>query len=280
MNIRRLLVAWLAASMLAGTWQGATAAQPEQSIIVASTTSTQDSGLFGYLLPLVRERTGVTAKVVAQGTGQALETARRGDADVVFVHDAVAEAKFVEEGYGLARQEVMYNDFILVGPAADPARVRGSKDIVRALQAIRAAKAPFVSRGDKSGTHQAELRLWQQAGIDVGAAGESWYRSVGQGMGPSLNMASASDAYILTDRATWVNFRNKGNLAVAVEGDSRLFNQYSLILVNPARHPTVKTGPARRFIDFLLSAEGQAAIAAYKVEGQQLFYPNAAPAQR
>lgn len=279
MNLRRQFAGWLCALLLVHVWHGAMAAQPEESIVVASTTSTQDSGLFSYLLPLVRERTGVVAKVVAQGTGQALETARRGDADVVFVHDAVAEARFVAEGHGLARQEVMYNDFILVGPAADPARVRGGRDIARAMQAIRAAKAPFISRGDKSGTHQAELRLWQMAGIDVGKAGEPWYRSVGQGMGPSLNMASASDAYILSDRATWVNFRNKGNLVVAVEGDSRLFNQYSLILVNPAKHPAVKVAPAQRFINFLLSEQGQAAIAGYKVEGQQLFYPNAKPAR-
>lgn len=274
MNLRRMVTGMLGVLLLAGACVVAPAAE-EQSIVVASTTSTQDSGLFGYLLPLVRARTGVIAKVVAQGTGQALETARRGDADVVFVHDAVAEAKFVEEGYGLARQEVMYNDFILVGPAADPAKLRGGKDIARALQAIRAARVPFVSRGDNSGTHQAELRLWKAAGIGIETAAEPWYRAVGQGMGPALNIASASDAYILTDRATWVNFRNKGNLVALVEGDARLFNQYSLILVNPARHPTVKVAPARRFIDFLLSAEGQAAIAAYKVEGQQLFYPNA-----
>lgn len=278
MRRRGLLTVCIAALLMTAMGAGVMAA--EESIVVASTTSTQDSGLFGHLLPLVRERTGVQAKVVAQGTGQALETARRGDADVVFVHDAAAEAKFVEEGFGLARREVMYNDFILVGPAADPAKVRGGKDIASALQAIRRRKALFISRGDKSGTHQAELRLWQVAGIEPAAAGESWYRSVGQGMGPSLNMASASEAYILTDRATWVNFRNKGSLVVLVEGDARLFNQYSLILVNPARHPSVKVAPAQRFIDFLLSAEGQAAIANYKVEGQQLFYPNAAPAAR
>jgi tungstate transport system substrate-binding protein len=250
------------------------AAEVSQPIIVASTTSTQDSGLFGYLLPLVRERAGVDAKVVAQGTGQALDTARRGDADVVFVHDPEAEARFVAEGHGVRRQPVMYNDFIIVGPAADPAHVRG-RSVVDALKAIAVGNQVFVSRGDRSGTHQAELRLWKSAGIEVDPAAHRWYRAVGQGMGPALNIASASNAYALTDRATWISFRNKGELQVLVEGDAVLRNQYSLILVNPASHPAVKAQPAQSFIDFLLSVDGQSAIASYRVDGQQLFFPNA-----
>jgi tungstate transport system substrate-binding protein len=256
------------------------AADADQTIVVASTTSTQDSGLFGYLLPIVRASTGITVKVVAQGTGQALETARRGDADVVFVHDPEAEAQFVAEGHGLLRYPVMYNDFIIVGPAADPAGIRGSKDAVRALQAIQRSKSPFVSRGDKSGTHQAELRLWKAAGVEVDPATDRWYRAVGQGMGPALNIAVASDAYVLADRATWISFRNKGQFQILVEGDSRLFNQYSLILVNPAKHPDTRSGPGQKFIDFLLSPVGQQALADYRVEGQQLFHPNAGPATR
>ena len=254
-------------------------AAEDRSIVVASTTSTQDSGLFGYLLPRVQARTGITVKVVAQGTGQALETARRGDADVVFVHDVEAEERFVAEGHGLARHPVMYNDFVLVGPAADPAGVRG-KDIVRALQAIRQGMFPFVSRGDRSGTHQAELRLWKASGIEVDPAVDRWYRAVGQGMGPALNIAVASDAYVLSDRATWISFRNKNGFVVLVQDDSRLFNQYSLILVNPAKHPDTKAALGQKFIDFLLSPEGQRDIASYQLEGQQLFHPNAGPEAR
>ena len=250
------------------------AADVDTSIVVASTTSTQDSGLFTYLLPIVRERTGISAKVIAQGTGQALETARRGDADVVFVHDPEAEARFVAEGHGIERQPVMYNDFVLVGPAADPAQAKG-RSIVEALRSIQRGQQVFVSRGDKSGTHQAELRLWKEAGVEVDPAVSRWYRAVGQGMGPALNIASASDAYILTDRATWISFRNKANLTVLVEGDARLRNQYSLIRVNPGMHPEVKAAEGQRFIQFLLSAEGQQAIARFRVEGQQLFFPNA-----
>jgi len=252
----------------------------DRSIVVASTTSTQDSGLFGYLLPLVQARTGITAKVVALGTGQALETARRGDADVVFVHDVEAEERFVAEGHGLARHPVMYNDFVIVGPAADPAGVRRSPDVLQALQAIQKGKFPFISRGDRSGTHQAELRLWKATGVEVDPAVDRWYRAVGQGMGPALNIAVASDAYVLTDRATWISFRNKGDFAVLVQGDSRLFNQYSLILVNPAKHPEARTALGQQFIDFLLSPEGQRDIGAYRLEGQQLFYPNAGAATR
>jgi tungstate transport system substrate-binding protein len=251
------------------------AAAAEQTIVVASTTSTQDSGLFTYLLPAVQSSTGITVKVVAQGTGQALETARRGDADVVFVHDPDAEAQFVAEGYGLRRLPVMYNDFIIVGPAVDTAGIRGSKDAARALRSIQQTRSPFISRGDKSGTNQAELRLWKAAGIDIDPAVQRWYRSVGQGMGPALNIAVASGAYVLTDRATWISFRNKGTFETMVEGDPRLFNQYSLILVNPARHPGVKSALGQKFIDFLLSPTGQGLLASYRVEGHQLFYPNA-----
>jgi len=270
--VSRGLVCRIAASLFLALAQ--LAASAETSIVVASTTSTQDSGLFSHLLPVVQARTGIIAKVVAQGTGQALETARRGDADVVFVHDPEAEAKFVAEGHGVERRLVMYNDFVIIGPKDDPAGIRG-KDVLGALQAIRARGQVFVSRGDRSGTHQAELRLWKAAGIEIDPATERWYRAVGQGMGPALNIAVASNAYVMADRATWISFRNKADHAVLVEGDARLFNQYSLILVNPAQHPDVRVQPARRFIEFLLSAEGQALIASYRVEGQQLFFPNA-----
>jgi tungstate transport system substrate-binding protein len=272
-----MLRSWLLAAVLCLPWSAQAA--EEASIVVASTTSTQDSGLFGHLLPVVSARTGITVKVVAQGTGQALETARRGDADVVFVHDPEAEAQFVAQGHGLERQVVMYNDFVVVGPASDPAAIRG-KDPLRALQAIRGGQHVFVSRGDRSGTHQAELRLWKAAGIDTDPAVDRWYRAVGQGMGPALNIAVASNAYILTDRATWISFRKKGDLELLVEGDSRLHNQYSLILVNPAKHPDTKVALGKRFIEFLLSAEGQAEIARYRVEGQQLFFPNAGSTTR
>jgi tungstate transport system substrate-binding protein len=273
---RRSLTLCLAAAavlLLAGPLP---AAAPGESIVVASTTSTQDSGLFGYLLPIVRARTGIEVKVVAQGTGQALDTARRGDADVVLVHDPEGEQRFVAEGFGVARHLVMYNDFLLVGPAADPAGIRGNKDVLQALRAIARGGSAFVSRGDRSGTHQAELRLWAAAGVEVDAQRDRWYRAVGQGMGPALNIASASDAYILTDRATWVSFGNKGNLQPLVEGDARLFNQYGVILVNPAKHAHVKRVAGQRFIDFLLSPEGQKAIGDFRVQGQQLFHPNAA----
>ena len=275
MHKRMMMVVMSGLLWALGLPLSALAATPDQSIIVASTTSTQDSGLFTYLLPAVLSSTGITVKVIAQGPGQALETARRGDADVVFVHDPDAEAQFVAEGYGLRRHPVMYNDFIIVGPGADPAGIRGTKDATRALQAIEIAQAPFISRGDKSGTHQAELRLWKTAGIDVDPAAQRWYRAVGQGMGPALNIAVASEAYVLTDRATWISFRNKGTFQTLVEGDPRLFNQYSLIPVNPARHPGVKAELGQKFIDFLLSSAGQRLLGSYRVEGQQLFYPNA-----
>lgn len=246
----------------------------DQSIVVASTTSTQDSGLFDYLLPIVKEKTGIEVKVLAQGTGQALDTARRGDADVVFVHAKSAEEKFLAEGYGLKRYPVMYNDFVIIGPKDDPAGIR-SKDVVTALQTIKAKATPFVSRGDGSGTHIAELKLWKAAGIDIAKDHGPWYKEIGQGMGAALNMASASNAYVLSDRGTWLAFKNRGDLAVLVEGDKQLFNQYGVMLVNPAKHPTVKKEAGQRFIDWLISPEGQSAIAGYKVNGQQLFYPDA-----
>jgi tungstate transport system substrate-binding protein len=248
----------------------------ENSIVVASTTSTQDSGLFGYLLPIVKEKTGIVVKVLAQGTGQALDTARRGDADVVFVHAKLAELKFIAEGEGLKRLPVVYNDFILIGPKSDPAGVKGMKDVAKALTMIKDKQAPFISRGDRSGTHMAELALWNKdAGIDIEEDNGPWYKSIGQGMGAGLNMASASNAYVLSDRGTWLAFQNRGDLAIVVEGDKRLFNQYGVILVNPAKHPNVKKDLGQQFIDWLISPEGQKVIAGYKINGQQLFYPNA-----
>jgi tungstate transport system substrate-binding protein len=246
----------------------------EQTIVVASTTSTQDSGLFGYLLPIAREKTGVEVKVLAQGTGQALETGRRGDADVVLVHARSAEEKFLAEGFGVKRYPVMYNDFVVIGPKDDPAGVKG-RDVAAALQAIRTNGAPFISRGDRSGTHSAELALWKDAGIDITKDRGPWYKEIGQGMGAALNTASASNAYVLSDSGTWLAFKNRGDLAILVEGDKRLFNQYGVMLVNPAKHPTVKKEAGQRFIDWLVSPEGQNAIASFKIEGQQLFYPNA-----
>jgi tungstate transport system substrate-binding protein len=253
----------------------ARAAQPDRSIVVASTTSTQDSGLFDYLLPIVKERTGITVKVVAQGTGQALDTGRRGDADVVFVHAKSAELKFLAEGESPKRYPVMYNDFILVGPAEDPAHVAGQRNVLQALQSIKDRAAAFISRGDQSGTNLAELQLWQDSGIDIEHAKGSWYKSIGQGMGAALNTASASDAYTLSDRATWIHFKNKGHLKIMVEGDKHLFNQYGVMLVSPDKHPHVKKELGQAFIDYLISPAGQKDIANYRIDGQQLFYPNA-----
>jgi tungstate transport system substrate-binding protein len=244
-------------------------------ITVASTTSTEQSGLFRHILPIFEQKTGIRVRVVALGTGQALDMGRRGDADVVFVHDEGAEEKFVAEGYGVKRLPVMYNDFVLIGPKSDPAGVKGGKDITEAFRKIRTAQAPFVSRGDKSGTHAAELRLWKIAGIEMPAAKGPWYRETGSGMGPALNTASSMNAYILADRGTWLSFKNRGDLAILVEGDQRLFNQYGVILVNPARHKHVKEDMGRSFINWIVSPEGQRAIAAYKVGGEQLFFPNA-----
>lgn len=247
----------------------------DRTITVASTTSTEQSGLFGYLLPLFSKTSGIDVKVVAVGTGQALDIGRRGDADVVFVHDRVAEDKFMSEGQGVKRFDVMYNDFVIVGPKSDPAQIAGSKDVTDALRKIAAAKAPFISRGDKSGTHAAELRLWEEAGVDLSAAKDGWYREIGQGMGPALNMASSSNAYLVSDRGTWLSFKNRGELAILTEGDKRLFNQYGVMLVNPALHPNVKVKDGQAFIDWLISSKGQDAIAGYKVGGEQLFFPNA-----
>jgi tungstate transport system substrate-binding protein len=247
----------------------------DKSIVVASTTSTQDSGLFGHILPLFKAKTGIDVKVVSQGTGQALDTGRRGDADVVFVHARPQEEKFVADGFGVKRYPVMYNDFILIGPKSDPAGAKG-KDIVAGLKAIKAKAAPFISRGDKSGTHAAELALWKIAGIDVAGTDKgAWYREIGQGMGAALNTASAANAYVLADRGTWLSFKNRGDLAIVVEGDNRLFNQYGVILVNPAKHAHVKQELGQAFVDWLVSPEGQKAIADYKINGEQLFFPNA-----
>jgi tungstate transport system substrate-binding protein len=244
-------------------------------ITVSSTTSTTDSGLFNHLLPAFQRATGVEVRIVSQGTGQALDTGRRGDADVVFVHARAQEERFVAEGFGVARKPVMYNDFVLIGPKADPAGVKGGRDITAALQRIRERQAPFVSRGDRSGTHAAELNLWQAAGVDIAAAKGPWYREIGQGMGAALNTSGAMGAYVLADRATWLNFRNRGDLEIVVEGDRRLFNQYGVILVNPARHPHVKQADGQRFIDWLTGPEGQRTISDYKINGEQLFFANA-----
>lgn len=260
--------------LLGAVLLGAPATAEDRSIVVASTTSTQDSGLFGHLLPLFKARTGIDVKVIAQGTGQALDTARRGDADVVFVHAKSQEEKFLAEGFGVKRFDVMYNDFVLIGPNSDPAGIKG-KDIETALKAIQAKAAPFVSRGDRSGTHAAELALWKLAGIDLETAKGPWYREIGQGMGAALNTASAMDAYVLSDRGTWISFKNRADLAIVVEGDKRLFNQYGVMLVNPLKHPQVKTDLGQAFVDWLISPEGQAAIASYRIDGQQLFFPDA-----
>ncbi len=250
-------------------------AAQDKSIVVASTTSTVDSGLFSHLLPLFKAKTGIEVRVISQGTGQALDTGRRGDADVVFVHAKSQEEKFVADGFGVKRSPVMYNDFVLVGPKGDPAKINGTKDIAAALAKIKSAGATFISRGDKSGTHSAELNLWKIAGIDIAADKGQWYRDIGQGMGAALNAASASNAYVLTDRGTWLSFKNRGELVISVEGDKRLFNQYGVMLVNPTKHPHVKKDLAQSFIDWLVSTEGQKAISGYKINGEQLFFPNA-----
>lgn len=272
MNLRRSLIALTAIALLGGL---NTASAQDKTIVVASTTSTQDSGLFGYLLPLFKAKTGIEVKVVAQGTGQALDTARRGDADVVFVHAKSAEEKFLSEGFGVKRYPVMYNDFVLIGPKSDPVGLKGTKDIVAALKAIKAKEAPFISRGDRSGTHIAEQKLWKAADIDIAKDKGPWYKEIGQGMGAALNMASASNSYVLSDRGTWLHFKNRGDLAILVEGDKRLFNQYGVMLVNPKKHANVKADLGQQFIDWLVSPEGQNAIAGYKINGDQLFYPNA-----
>lgn len=273
MDFRYLTVAFVALLLAA-----APVSAQDKSIVVASTTSTQDTGLFGHILPLFKKKTGIEVKVVAQGTGQALDTGRRGDADVVFVHAKTQEEKFVADGFGVKRFDVMYNDFVLIGPKSDPAKVKGGNDILTALKAVYEKGAPFVSRGDKSGTHSAELRLWKDADLDPAGAKPSWYREIGQGMGAALNTASAMGGYVLADRGTWISFKNKEQLEIAVEGDKRLFNQYGIILVNPEKHPSVKKDLGQQFIDWVVSAEGQDAIRSYKIGGQQLFFPNAGPA--
>ncbi len=278
MPSRRNLLALLStAGLLAASALTPLAAQAQgKFIVMASTTSTEQSGLFTQLLPAFTQATGITVRVVAVGTGQALDTGRRGDADIVFVHDQTAEEKFVADGWGLPRRAVMYNDFVLIGPKADPAGTRG-KDIAVALQKLAATGASFISRGDKSGTHAAELRYWKTAGFDMAPAKPAGYKECGCGMGPALNIASSSNAYVLADRGTWLNFKNRGELVVRVEGDKRLFNQYGVMVVNPARHPHVKQDLAQAFADWIVAPAGQAAIAAYKIGGEQLFFPNAQP---
>ncbi len=265
----------LAALAVLGILSMTVASAEDKSIVVASTTSTQDSGLFGHLLPAFKQKTGIDVKVIAQGTGQALDTGRRGDADVVFVHAKSAEEKFLAEEQSTKRYPVMYNDFVLIGPKSDPAGIKGTKDIVAALKTIKEKGAPFISRGDRSGTNIAELKLWKVAGIDIAKDKGPWYKDIGQGMGAALNTASASNAYVISDRGTWLSFKNRGDLVIAVEGDKRLFNQYGVMLVNPAKHPNVKADLGQQFIDWLVSPEGQKTIADYKINGQQLFYPNA-----
>jgi len=263
--LRALLLATLALPALA----------QQKFITVSSTTSTEQSGLFKHLLPLFQQNTGIEVRVVAVGTGQALDIGRRGDADVVFVHARPLEEKFLAEGHGVKRFDVMYNDFVLIGPRSDPAKVAGAKDIVGALLKIKTAQAPFVSRGDKSGTHFAELELWKAAGLDIAKEKGAWYRETGQGMGPALNTAAGMNAYVLSDRGTWLSFKNRGELDIVVQGDKRLFNQYGVMLVNRAKHPNVKAELGQAFVDWLISKEGQQAIAEYKINGQQLFFPNA-----
>ncbi len=271
-KVRRALLAALLGLVVGGV---VPATAQERFITVASTTSTEQSGLFGHILPRFEQKSGIKVRVVALGTGQALDLARRGDADVVFVHAKAAEEKFLAEGFGIARFPVMYNDFVLVGPKGDPAKVGGGRDITEALRRIQSAQAPFVSRGDKSGTHMAELDLWKVAGVELDKAKGPWYRDTGQGMGPALNTAASMNAYVLADRGTWLAFKNRGELAILVEGDKRLFNQYGVMVVNPARHPHVKKDLGQAFVDWIVSAEGQQAIADYKINGEQLFFPNA-----
>jgi len=273
--LKRILGSGFATLLVACVaFSGAVLAQ-ERTITVASTTSTEQSGLFGHLLPRFTTSSGIGVKVVAVGTGQALDIGRRGDADVVFVHDKVAEEKFLAEGFGVKRFDVMYNDFVVIGPKADPAHIAGGKDVADALRKIAAVKTAFVSRGDRSGTHEAELRLWKVAGVDLAAVKGDWYREIGQGMGAALNMASSSNAYLISDRGTWLAFKNRGDLAILTEGDRRLFNQYGVMLVNPAKHAGVKAKDGQAFVDWLISSEGQKTIADYKVGGEQLFFTNA-----
>jgi tungstate transport system substrate-binding protein len=277
-HLKRRLVLAIPAAVLSTLLVTALHAQ-EKFIVVASTTSTEQSGLFTHLLPAFEKKTGIKVRVVAVGTGQALDQGRRGDADVVFVHDKVAEEKFVAESFGVERKEVMYNDFVLIGPKADPAKTKG-KDVLDGMKKVEAANregkaAPFVSRGDKSGTHAAELRYWKMAGVDVDKGKGAWYRECGCGMGPALNTAASMNAYVLTDRGTWLSFKNRQDLGIVVEGDTKLFNQYGVMLVNPAKHAHVKKELGQAFVDWLVSPEGQKTIAEYKIGGEQLFFANA-----
>lgn len=270
----------IAATALVALAAASTSARAEDPfIILQSTTSTENSGLFKHILPIFKAKTGIDVRVVAVGTGQALKNGEKGDGDVVLVHAKAAEEKFVADGFGVKRIEVMYNDYVIVGPASDPAKVAGSKDAVAAMKKIADAKAPFASRGDDSGTHKAELDLWKPAGVDVKAASGDWYRSTGSGMGQTLNTASGMNAYALADRGTWISFKNRGSLKIVVEGDAKLFNQYGVMLVNPAKHPHVKAKEGQAFIDWLVGAEGQNAVRSFKIEGEQLFFPNAATAE-
>ncbi len=272
MNTRRTFIAATFGALL---FAAPVALAQDKSIVVSSTTSTVDSGLFGHILPIFKAKTGIEVKVLSQGTGQALDTGRRGDADVVFVHARSAEEKFLSEGHGVKRFPVMYNDFVIIGPKSDPAKIAGTKDVAAALKKLMDAQATFISRGDKSGTHIAEINLWKAVGIDIEKDKGPWYKSIGQGMGAALNTAQGSNGYVMSDRATWLNFKNKGDLTIVVEGDKRLFNQYGVMLVNPDKHPSVKKALGQQFIDWLVSPEGQKAIADYKVNGEQLFFPNA-----
>jgi len=259
---------------IAGTFaQTPLVSAQQKSIVVASTTSTQYSGLFGYILPLFKQKTGIDVRVVAVGTGQALDIGRRGDADVVFVHARAEEQKFIAQGFGVKRYSVMYNDFVIIGPKSDPAGIVGARNVAFALQTIKAKGAPFISRGDRSGTHIAEIDLWKAIGIDIEKEHGSWYKSIGQGMGAALNLAAATGAYVMSDRGTWISFKNKGDLVIAVQGDKQLFNQYGVMLVNPAKHPHVKKELGQQFIDWLISPEGQKTIADYKIDGEQVFWP-------
>ena len=272
MSRRNLVLAFI---VVAAAFATPLARAQDKFIVVASTTSTEQSGLFSHLLPAFEQDTGIKVRVVAVGTGQALDIGRRGDADVVFVHDRAAEDKFMSEGEGVRRYPVMYNDFVLIGPKQDPAKVAGGKDILEALRKIEGAKTPFVSRGDRSGTHAAELRYWKDAGVDLDKTKGPWYRDTGSGMGPALNTAASMNAYILADRGTWLSFKNRGDLTIVVEGDRRLFNQYGVMLVNPQKHPNVKRALGQQFVEWLISRKGQETIAAYKIGGEQLFFPNA-----
>ena len=273
--MKKFLYTLISSILIAYVLTSPQAMAQERSIVVSSTTSTEQSGLFNYILPIFKMKSGIEVKVVAVGTGQALDIGRRGDADVVFVHDKPAEELFVKEGYSTKRYEVMYNDFILIGPTSDPAKIGGGKDIEVAFKKIASAQTPFISRGDKSGTNAAELRYWKDAGIAV-TPNPTWYKETGSGMGPALNTASAMNGYILADRGTWLSFKNRGDLVILVQGDPKLFNQYGVMLVNPAKFPSVKKAEGQGFIDWLISKDGQNAIASYKIDGEQLFFPNAA----